>query len=160
MDGCFSLRLVRNGSNGPTLGSPSLGISTGTSDFSVHLSEIRDLRNVGKTTCSSWPISFGAKGGVHRVSGEGSRASAWRATPLELRSITDTAERGAFFLASKGKPLPPSGKLHGVDDNIGKSKKILTSMSRRMSKNKWIIGSVIAVLVIAILLILYFKLSH
>ncbi|MQL74185.1 hypothetical protein Taro_010555, partial [Colocasia esculenta] len=32
MDGCFSLRLVRNGSNGPTLGSPSLGISTGTSD--------------------------------------------------------------------------------------------------------------------------------
>ncbi|MQM05777.1 hypothetical protein Taro_038595 [Colocasia esculenta] len=31
MDGCFSLRLVRNGSNGPTLGSPSLGISTGTS---------------------------------------------------------------------------------------------------------------------------------
>ncbi|MQL82016.1 hypothetical protein Taro_014480 [Colocasia esculenta] len=31
MDGCFSLRLMRNGSNGPTLGSPSLGISTGTS---------------------------------------------------------------------------------------------------------------------------------
>ncbi|MQL71478.1 hypothetical protein Taro_003803, partial [Colocasia esculenta] len=31
MDGCFSLRLVRNGSIGPTLGSPSLGISTGTS---------------------------------------------------------------------------------------------------------------------------------
>ncbi|MQM11131.1 hypothetical protein Taro_044034 [Colocasia esculenta] len=31
MDGCFSLRPVRNGSNGPTLGSPSLGISTGTS---------------------------------------------------------------------------------------------------------------------------------
>lgn len=51
-------------------------------------------------------------------------------------------------------------QLHGVDDNIGKSKKILTSMSRRMSRNKWIIGSVIAVLVLAIILILYFKLSH
>ncbi|MQL83070.1 hypothetical protein Taro_015540 [Colocasia esculenta] len=30
MDGYFSLHLVRNGSNGPTLGSPSLGISRGT----------------------------------------------------------------------------------------------------------------------------------
>ncbi|KAI5648210.1 hypothetical protein M9H77_34215 [Catharanthus roseus] len=50
--------------------------------------------------------------------------------------------------------------LHGVDDNISRSKKILTNMSRRMSRNKWIIGSVIAVLILAIILILYFKLSH
>ncbi|KAJ8451412.1 hypothetical protein Cgig2_017803 [Carnegiea gigantea] len=51
-------------------------------------------------------------------------------------------------------------QLHGVDENIGRSKKILTAMSRRMSKNKWIIGSIIAVLVLAVLLILYFKLRH
>ncbi|KAK2981378.1 hypothetical protein RJ640_003338 [Escallonia rubra] len=50
--------------------------------------------------------------------------------------------------------------LHGVDENIGRSKKILTGMSRRMSRNKWIIGAVIAVLVLAIILILYFKLAH
>ncbi|XP_020530946.1 vesicle transport v-SNARE 13 [Amborella trichopoda] len=50
--------------------------------------------------------------------------------------------------------------LHGVDDNIGKSRKILTAMSRRMSRNKWIIGFIIAVLVVAIPLILYFKLFH
>ncbi|KAJ8550673.1 hypothetical protein K7X08_000043 [Anisodus acutangulus] len=50
--------------------------------------------------------------------------------------------------------------LHGVDDNTSRSKKILTTMSRRMSRNKWIIGSIIAVLVFAILFILYFKLSH
>ncbi|CAI9112055.1 OLC1v1012427C1 [Oldenlandia corymbosa var. corymbosa] len=50
--------------------------------------------------------------------------------------------------------------LHGVDDNISRSKKILTNMSRRMSRNKWIIGSIIAVLVVAIILILYFKLTH
>lgn len=50
--------------------------------------------------------------------------------------------------------------LHGVDDNISRSKKILTNMSRRMSRNKWIIGSIIAILVIAIILILYFKLTH
>lgn len=50
--------------------------------------------------------------------------------------------------------------LHGVDDNISRSKKILTTMSRRMSRNKWIIGTIIAVLVLAILLVLYFKLAH
>lgn len=50
-------------------------------------------------------------------------------------------------------------QLHGVDDNVSKSKKVLTAMSRRMSRNKWIIGTVVAVLVIAIILILYFKLA-
>ncbi|OVA11395.1 Vesicle transport v-SNARE [Macleaya cordata] len=56
--------------------------------------------------------------------------------------------------------LHAHNKLHGVDDNIGKSKKILTAMSRRMSKNKWIIGAIVAALVLAIIIILYFKLSH
>lgn len=51
-------------------------------------------------------------------------------------------------------------QLHGVDDNISRSKKILTTMSRRMSRNKWIIGTIIVVLVLAILLVLYFKLAH
>jgi len=51
-------------------------------------------------------------------------------------------------------------QLHGVDDNIGKSRKILTAMSKRMDKNKWIIGSIIVALVLAILLVLYFKLAH
>lgn len=50
--------------------------------------------------------------------------------------------------------------LHGVDENIGRSKKILTGMSRRMNRNKWIIGSIIAILAVAVILILYFKLSH
>lgn len=51
-------------------------------------------------------------------------------------------------------------QLHGVDDAIDKSKRILTSMSRRMSRNKLVVGSIIAALVLAIILILYFKLSH
>ncbi|KAJ8547967.1 hypothetical protein K7X08_021203 [Anisodus acutangulus] len=51
-------------------------------------------------------------------------------------------------------------KLHGVDDAIDKSKKILTSMSRRISRNKWIMGSVIGALILAIIIILYFKLFH
>ncbi|MBA0859399.1 hypothetical protein Goshw_006389 [Gossypium schwendimanii] len=49
-------------------------------------------------------------------------------------------------------------ELHGVDDNIGKSKRILTAMSRRMNRNKWIIGIIIAVLIITIAAVLYFKL--
>ncbi|CAI9752702.1 unnamed protein product [Fraxinus pennsylvanica] len=49
--------------------------------------------------------------------------------------------------------------LHGVDDNVSRSKRIITSMSRRMNRNKWIIGAVTTVLVIAIIVILYFKLS-
>ncbi|KAJ7971013.1 Vesicle transport v-SNARE like [Quillaja saponaria] len=49
--------------------------------------------------------------------------------------------------------------LHGVDDNIGKSKRILTSMARRMNKNKWIVGSIVLLLILAIILVLYFKLK-
>lgn len=58
------------------------------------------------------------------------------------------------------KRLLFDSQLHGVDDNISRSKKILSTMSRRMNRNKWIIGSIIAVLVLAIILIIYFKLSH
>lgn len=50
-------------------------------------------------------------------------------------------------------------QLHDVDSAIDKSKKILTTMSKRLSRNKWIVGSVISVLVLAIIFILYFKLS-
>uniref|UniRef100_M1CR35 Vesicle transport V-snare protein vti1a n=3 Tax=Solanum TaxID=4107 RepID=M1CR35_SOLTU len=56
--------------------------------------------------------------------------------------------------------LHSHNKLHGVDDAIDKSKKILTSMSRRISRNKWIMGSVIGALILAIIIILYFKLFH
>lgn len=50
-------------------------------------------------------------------------------------------------------------QLHGVDDNISRSKRLIISMSRRMSRNKWIVGAIISVLVLAIMLILYFKFS-
>jgi len=56
--------------------------------------------------------------------------------------------------------LPFSLQLHGVDENIGRSKKILTAMSRRMNRNKLIIGSIIAALALAIILVLYFKLRR
>ncbi|XP_016649314.1 PREDICTED: vesicle transport v-SNARE 13 [Prunus mume] len=79
------------------------------------------------------------------------------------RTMLETEELGVSILqdlhSQRQSLLHANNTLHGVDDNIGKSKKVLTSMARRMSRNKWIIGSVIAVLVIAIALILYFKLK-
>jgi len=79
------------------------------------------------------------------------------------RTMLETEELGVSILqdlhSQRQSLLHAHDTLHGVDDNIGKSKKVLTAMSRRMSKNKWIIGTIIAVLVIAVALILYFKLS-
>lgn len=80
------------------------------------------------------------------------------------RTMLETEELGVSILQDlhqqRQSLLHAHNTVHGVDDNIGKSRKILTSMSRRMNRNKWIIGSIIAALVIAIALILYFKLSH
>lgn len=51
-------------------------------------------------------------------------------------------------------------QLHGVDANVGRSKNIIISMARRPDRNKWTIGLLITVLLIAIVVILYFKLWH
>jgi len=58
------------------------------------------------------------------------------------------------------KLIHPALQLHDVDNAIDKSKKILTAMSRRISKNKWVFGSIIGVLLLAIIFIVYFKLTH
>jgi vesicle transport through interaction with t-SNAREs protein 1 len=47
--------------------------------------------------------------------------------------------------------------LHGADDNIGRARKILSNMSRRMFQNKLIMGGIIAFLVAAIALIIWVK---
>lgn len=62
------------------------------------------------------------------------------------------------FVLSNTDNAPFLFQLYGVDDNISRSKKIMTSISKRMDRNKWIIGSIVTVLVIAIAVILYFKL--
>ncbi|XWS30230.1 hypothetical protein CRYUN_Cryun24cG0098800 [Craigia yunnanensis] len=78
------------------------------------------------------------------------------------RTMLETEELGVSILqdlhSQRQSLLHANKTLHGVDDNVGKSKRILTAMSRRMSRNKWIVGIIIAVLIIAIVLILYFKL--
>ncbi|XWS60500.1 hypothetical protein CRYUN_Cryun07bG0041400 [Craigia yunnanensis] len=78
--------------------------------------------------------------------------------------MLETEELGVSILQDlhqrRQSLLHAHNTLHGVDDNISRSKRILTTMSRRTSKNKWIIGSIIAALVLVILFILYFKLTH
>ncbi|KAI9117447.1 hypothetical protein K1719_011613 [Acacia pycnantha] len=78
------------------------------------------------------------------------------------RTMLETEDLGVSILhdlhSQRQSLLHTHNTLHGVDDNIGKSKRVLTNMSRRISRNKWIIGGIIAVLVLAIALILYFKL--
>ncbi|XP_042056881.1 vesicle transport v-SNARE 12-like [Salvia splendens] len=56
--------------------------------------------------------------------------------------------------------LHSHNKLYEVDSAIDRSKKVLTSMSRRLSRNKWIVGSIIFALILAILIVLYFKIFH
>ncbi|KAF5178515.1 Vesicle transport v-snare [Thalictrum thalictroides] len=80
------------------------------------------------------------------------------------RTMLETEELGVSILqdlhGQRQSLLHAHDTLHGVDDSIGRSRKILTAMSRRMDRNKYLIGSIITVLVIVIILILYFKLRH
>ncbi|KAJ7953859.1 Vesicle transport v-SNARE family protein [Quillaja saponaria] len=80
------------------------------------------------------------------------------------RTILETEELGVSILQDLHQQretlLNSHKKLHGVDDAIDKSKKVLTAMSRRMTRNKWIIGSIVGALAISIIFILFYKLSH
>ncbi|XP_028753682.1 vesicle transport v-SNARE 13-like isoform X3 [Neltuma alba] len=95
---------------------------------------------------------------TERLNQSADRIKASRKTMLE------TEELGVSILQDlhqqRQSLLHAHQTLHGVDDNISKSKKILSSMSKRMSRNKWIVGSFIIAVVLAILLILYFKLTR
>ncbi|XP_061369682.1 vesicle transport v-SNARE 12 isoform X2 [Gastrolobium bilobum] len=80
------------------------------------------------------------------------------------RTMLETEEIGVSILQDLHQQretlLNSHKKLHGVDDAIDKSKKVLTSMSRRITRNKWIVASLIGALVLAIVVILFYKLSH
>eukprot|EP00252_Welwitschia_mirabilis_P023879 TRINITY_DN6876_c0_g1_i1.p1 TRINITY_DN6876_c0_g1~~TRINITY_DN6876_c0_g1_i1.p1 ORF type:complete len:221 (-),score=48.04 TRINITY_DN6876_c0_g1_i1:67-729(-) len=80
------------------------------------------------------------------------------------RTMLETEDLGVSILQDlhqqRQQLLHTHDTLHGVDDNIGRSRRILTSMVRRMNRNKWILGGLIAVLVIAVVLVAYFKITH
>ncbi|KAG2325250.1 hypothetical protein Bca52824_007978 [Brassica carinata] len=79
------------------------------------------------------------------------------------RTMMETEEIGVSILqdlhGQRQSLLRAGDTLSGVDENVGKSKKILTGMKTRMNRNKWTIGAIITALVVAIIIILYFKLT-
>lgn len=80
------------------------------------------------------------------------------------RTMLETEELGVSIMhdlhQQRQSLLHANDTLHDVDDSIGKSRKIMGAMVRRMDRNKWIIGLLIALLVLAILVVLYFKFVH
>ncbi|WVZ21120.1 hypothetical protein V8G54_008442 [Vigna mungo] len=80
------------------------------------------------------------------------------------KTMLETEELGVSILQDlhlqRQSLLHAHKTLNGVDDNISKSKKILSAMSRRMSRNRWIVGSLLTAMVVAVIIILYFKLTH
>ncbi|CAJ1975317.1 unnamed protein product [Sphenostylis stenocarpa] len=80
------------------------------------------------------------------------------------KTMLETEELGVSILQDlhqqRQSLLHAHKTLHGVDDNISKSKKILSAMSRRINRNKWIISSILTAMVLAIIIILYFKLTR
>ncbi|KAH7435317.1 hypothetical protein KP509_06G059500 [Ceratopteris richardii] len=78
------------------------------------------------------------------------------------RIMLETEEIGVTILgdlhSQRQTLLRATDTLHGVDDNLGKSKKILKNMSNRMSRNKCIMVGLIALLLVIIAVVLYFKL--
>jgi vesicle transport through interaction with t-SNAREs protein 1 len=50
--------------------------------------------------------------------------------------------------------------LHGADDNIGKSRRILASMAKRALQNKVMLGAVIGILIMCIFLIIVVRFTR
>ncbi|KAL7091349.1 hypothetical protein ACP275_12G099900 [Erythranthe tilingii] len=80
------------------------------------------------------------------------------------RAALETEELGVSILEDLQQQretlLHSNKKLYDVDSAIDRSKKVLTSMSRRISRNKWIVGAIIAALILAIIVVMYFKFFH
>jgi len=80
------------------------------------------------------------------------------------RTMLETEDLGVSILHDLSQQRQPLLHAHrvldDVDVNVDKSRRTIGGMVRRMDRNKWIIGLVIAALVLAILVILYFKFVH
>ncbi|KAM1322816.1 vesicle transport v-SNARE 13-like isoform X1 [Malus sylvestris] len=80
------------------------------------------------------------------------------------RAMLETEELGVSILQDlhqqRQSLLHAHNTLRGADESISKSKKVLTAMTRSMNRNKWIVGSIIGVFAVAILFILYLKITR
>lgn len=80
------------------------------------------------------------------------------------RSLAETEDLGVSILQDlqgQRETIQRSREaLHGADDTIARSRKILSSMSRRATANKFVFYGVSSVLAIAMLIILFHKLAN
>nr|GMD28695.1 vesicle transport V-SNARE 12-like [Ipomoea batatas] len=113
------------------------------SDLNKLKKEVKKLTSSGSDQAAHDALLEGEMADAHAASNQRGRLA------MSTERLNDSSER-----------IKESRRLHGVDDAIDKSKKVLTSMSRRISRNKMIVGGIIAALVLAIIVVLYFKLSH
>jgi len=78
-----------------------------------------------------------------------------------IQTANQTVEVGIEVMANldeqKGKMTGILGRLGHVNENLGRAKKIMTTMGRRVVTNKLIMAMIILVLLLAICLIIYFK---
>ncbi|TVU34136.1 hypothetical protein EJB05_15965, partial [Eragrostis curvula] len=77
------------------------------------------------------------------------------------RIMRETEDRGVSILHDLHQQreylLIGHNKLDTIDNNLVKSRRIIGAMVRRMDRDRWIISLIITLLVLAILVILYFK---
>ena len=78
------------------------------------------------------------------------------------RTLLETEDLGVSILQDLHRQretiVSAREHIHGADDNIGRSRKILQAMGRRAMANKAMLYGIIAMLFGAILLVAYFKL--
>jgi len=78
------------------------------------------------------------------------------------QQLAETEELGVSILQDLARQretiVHARDTLHGADDNIGKARKILSTMSKRILTNKIIMFGISAFLLFAIILIIYVKL--
>ena len=77
------------------------------------------------------------------------------------RALLDTQELGGSILQDLHRQRDTitnaRDTIHGADDTISKSRKILSSMGRRIFQNKLLMYGIIGMLIFAISLVAYFK---
>ncbi|KAK9858415.1 hypothetical protein WJX84_005747 [Apatococcus fuscideae] len=79
------------------------------------------------------------------------------------QQLLETEELGAGILqnlhSQRQTITHARDTLHGADDNIAKSRRILAGMSRRIMTNKVVMFGIIGLLVAAIIIVIYFKIK-
>lgn len=80
------------------------------------------------------------------------------------RALLDTEELGVSILQDLHRQrdtiVNARDHIHGADDTISKSRKILSNMGRRIFQNKLLMYGIIGMLVFAIALVAYFKVGR